>query len=78
MIILFVGVSSTTHLLEKPILRYATWITSIITCIGNILVIWGRCTIRDDNKVLNLVIRNLAGTKLHISKLIKHVLIFRK
>lgn len=49
------------QLLEKPILRYSTWAICGLTCLGNALVLWGRFVFRDDNKILNLVIRNLAG-----------------
>ncbi|KAF2885780.1 hypothetical protein ILUMI_20415 [Ignelater luminosus] len=58
------GVSSAHHLLEKPVLRYATWITCLIACAGNISVIWGRLTVRDENRVLSFVVRNLAASDL--------------
>lgn len=55
------GVSSTYQLLDKPILRYATWTICFFTCFGNSLVLWGRFSFKDDNKILNLIIKNLAG-----------------
>ncbi|KAK4871706.1 hypothetical protein RN001_015830 [Aquatica leii] len=54
------GISSVDELLAKPILRYALWITCLFTCVGNAMVVCGRVMFRDENKVLNLVIRNLA------------------
>lgn len=32
-----------------------------VTCVGNGMVLWGRFSSRDENKVHSLVIRNLAG-----------------
>lgn len=55
------GVSSTSHLLSKSLLRAAVWSISCVTCLGNSLVLWGRFTARDENRVLSIVIRNLAG-----------------
>ncbi|XP_033223037.1 relaxin receptor 1 [Belonocnema kinseyi] len=54
------GVSSLSHLLGKPILRAAVWGISCVTCLGNALVLWGRFTANDENRVLSIVIRNLA------------------
>ncbi|XP_048513658.1 relaxin receptor 1 isoform X2 [Athalia rosae] len=54
------GVSSLSHLLGKPILRAAVWGISCVTCLGNTLVLWGRLTARDENRVLSIIIRNLA------------------
>ncbi|KAG7201394.1 hypothetical protein KM043_004156 [Ampulex compressa] len=54
------GVSSLSHLLSKPLLRAAVWGISCVTCMGNALVLWGRFTARDENRVLSIVIRNLA------------------
>lgn len=54
------GVSSLDHLLVKPLLRAAVWGISSVTCLGNALVLWGRFTAKDENKVLSIVIRNLA------------------
>ncbi|KAB0801519.1 hypothetical protein PPYR_05873 [Photinus pyralis] len=56
------GISSVDQLLAKPILRYAIWITCFVTCIGNAMVIYERMTSRDENKVLSLVIKNLAAS----------------
>ncbi|XP_063990860.1 relaxin receptor 1-like [Diachasmimorpha longicaudata] len=54
------GVSSLTHLLGKPLLKVAVWGISSVTCMGNALVLWGRFTAKDENRVLSIVIRNLA------------------
>lgn len=55
------GVSSMSHLLDKPLLRAAVWSISCVTCLGNSLVLWGRFTAKDENRVLSIIIRNLAG-----------------
>ncbi|CAK9830750.1 Relaxin receptor 1 [Anthophora retusa] len=54
------GVSSLSHLLDKTLLRAAVWVISYVTCIGNVLVLWGRFTAKDENRVLTIIIRNLA------------------
>ncbi|XP_043279136.1 relaxin receptor 1-like isoform X2 [Venturia canescens] len=54
------GVSSLSHLLGKPLLRAAVWSISAVTCLGNALVLWGRFTAKDENRVLSIIIRNLA------------------
>ncbi|XP_053982665.1 relaxin receptor 2 isoform X2 [Hylaeus volcanicus] len=54
------GVSSLSHLLDKPLLRAAVWVISCVTCMGNVLVLWGRFTAKDENRVLTIIIRNLA------------------
>ncbi|XP_046602018.1 relaxin receptor 1 isoform X2 [Neodiprion lecontei] len=54
------GVSSLSDLLGKPLLRAAVWGISCVTCLGNALVLWGRLTARDENRVLSIMIRNLA------------------
>ncbi|TGZ49210.1 Uncharacterized protein DBV15_05910 [Temnothorax longispinosus] len=54
------GVSSMSHLLDKPLLRTAVWSISCVTCLGNSLVLWGRFTAKDENRVLSIIIRNLA------------------
>lgn len=54
------GVSSLTNLLENPALRYSAWMMAVLTCLGNVLVLWVRCTFRDENKTVSTVIRNLA------------------
>ncbi|XP_016918115.2 relaxin receptor 1 isoform X1 [Apis cerana] len=54
------GVSSLSHLLDKTLLRAAVWIISGVTCVGNVLVLWGRFTAKDENRVLTIIIRNLA------------------
>ncbi|XP_072754104.1 leucine-rich repeat-containing G protein-coupled receptor 3 isoform X4 [Anoplolepis gracilipes] len=54
------GVSSTSHLLSKSLLRAAVWSIACVTCLGNSLVLWGRFTAKDENRVLSIVIRNLA------------------
>lgn len=55
------GISSTYQLLDKPALRYATWTICFLTCFGNGIVLWGRFIFKDDNKILSLIIKNLAG-----------------
>ncbi|KAK9305298.1 hypothetical protein QLX08_003651 [Tetragonisca angustula] len=54
------GVSSLSHLLDKTLLRAAVWVISCVTCMGNVLVLWGRFTAKDENRVLTIIIRNLA------------------
>lgn len=54
------GISSLENLLENPVLRYSAWMMALLTCLGNILVLWVRCTFRDENKNVSTVIRNLA------------------
>nr|XP_031841954.1 relaxin receptor 1-like isoform X1 [Nomia melanderi] len=54
------GVSSLSHLLDKTLLRAAVWVISCVTCMGNVLVLWGRFTAKDENQVLTIIIRNLA------------------
>lgn len=61
MAIFYTGVSSLSHLLDKTLLRAAVWIISGVTCVGNVLVLWGRFTAKDENRVLTIIIRNLAG-----------------
>lgn len=58
------GVSSLSQLLDKSLLRTAVWIMSCVTCMGNVLVLWGRFTAKDENRVLTIVIRNLAVSDL--------------
>jgi hypothetical protein len=55
------GVSSLKHLLVKPVLRVTVWVVAAVTCVGNGMVLWGRFSSRDENKLHSLVIRNLAG-----------------
>lgn len=54
------GVSSYANLLESPALRYSAWMMALLTCLGNVLVLWVRCTLRDENKSVSTLIRNLA------------------
>lgn len=54
------GISSDKNLLSNPTLRYSAWAMALITCSGNVLVLWGRFTQRDENRAVSLVIRNLA------------------
>lgn len=35
----------------------------VLICAGNMLVLWGRHTSRDENKAVSIVIKNLAGIK---------------
>lgn len=57
------GVSSFEHLLGHERLRVVVWLVALATLVGNLTVLGGRCCIGDDNKVLSLFIRNLAGEK---------------
>ncbi|XP_077287759.1 leucine-rich repeat-containing G protein-coupled receptor 3 [Arctopsyche grandis] len=54
------GISDLKNLLTKPALRLSAWLIALITIIGNVLVLWGRGTSRDENRALSLLIRNLA------------------
>ncbi|KAJ8980695.1 hypothetical protein NQ317_010598 [Molorchus minor] len=54
------GISSNNQLLYKPLFRYTNWLICFSTCSGNILVLFGRFLFRDENKVLSLIIKNLA------------------
>ncbi|KAL9872967.1 leucine-rich repeat-containing G protein-coupled receptor 3 isoform 4-T4 [Glossina fuscipes fuscipes] len=54
------GLSTFHDLLSKPVLRYSVWIMAFITITGNIMVLWGRFTYRDENVAVAMVIRNLA------------------
>lgn len=54
------GISSLENLLENSALRYSAWMMALLTCMGNLLVLWVRCTFRDENKNVSTVIRNLA------------------
>lgn len=54
------GISSNSNLLGRPLLRYGSWIISIVTIFGNLLVFWGRYTFRDETRSVGMVIRNLA------------------
>lgn len=56
------GVSSWQDLLMHGSLRVAVWLVATLTVAGNLLVVWGRHAATDDDKVLSLFIRNLAGT----------------
>lgn len=51
---------SNMDLLMNPTLRYATWMMTLLTCIGNAMVLWGRFTFRDENRSVSMAIRNLA------------------
>lgn len=55
------GVSSFEHLLVRVELRVAVWLVALMTLVGNMTVLGGRAFTRDDNKILSLFIRNLAG-----------------
>ncbi|XP_068083115.1 relaxin receptor 1 isoform X2 [Anabrus simplex] len=54
------GVSSSDHLLARPILRAMVWLIGSLTCLGNALVLWGRFSERDENRELSFIVRNLA------------------
>ncbi|KAK2577648.1 hypothetical protein KPH14_000737 [Odynerus spinipes] len=55
------GLSSLSHLLGTSMLKGAVWGISCVTFIGNALVLWERFTAKDENRVLSILIRNLAG-----------------
>nr|CAD7455474.1 unnamed protein product [Timema tahoe] len=61
------GVSSFEHLLVKPVLRVTVWIVAAMIGVGNSLVLWGRFSSKDENRVLSLVIRNLAVSDMLMS-----------
>ncbi|XP_047351478.1 relaxin receptor 1 isoform X3 [Vespa velutina] len=54
------GLSSLSHLLSTSMLKGAVWGISCVTFIGNALVLWERFTAKDENRVLSILIRNLA------------------
>ncbi|KAL2727151.1 relaxin receptor 1 isoform X1 [Vespula squamosa] len=54
------GLSSLSHLLGTSMLKGAVWGISCITFIGNALVLWERFTAKDENRILSILIRNLA------------------
>ncbi|GAB0096728.1 Relaxin receptor [Sergentomyia squamirostris] len=54
------GISTLQDLLSKPVLRYSAWLMALVTCLGNGLVLWGRFALRDENRAVSMVIRNLA------------------
>ncbi|KAJ8941262.1 hypothetical protein NQ314_010460, partial [Rhamnusium bicolor] len=54
------GISSNNQLLYKPIFRYTNWVICFATCAGNIMVLFGRYIFQDENRVLSLIIKNLA------------------
>ncbi|KAG5885812.1 hypothetical protein JTB14_001419 [Gonioctena quinquepunctata] len=56
------GISSVNNLLNKRIFRCWNWMISSTICVGNLLVIFSRVMFRDENKILSLVIRNLAAS----------------
>ncbi|KAI4480633.1 hypothetical protein M0804_010186 [Polistes exclamans] len=54
------GLSSLTHLLSTSMLKGAVWGISCVTFIGNAFVLWERFTAKDENRVLSILIKNLA------------------
>ncbi|EFN81134.1 Relaxin receptor 1 [Harpegnathos saltator] len=56
----FVRVIDVSFAGHTPLLRVIVWSISFVTCLGNGLVLWGRFTVRDENRVLSIVIGNLA------------------
>lgn len=56
------GLSSTEHLLVKPILRICVWVVAAVTCIGNFLVLLGRflATHDEPGRMSMLFIKNLS------------------
>ncbi|XP_049846728.1 relaxin receptor 1 [Schistocerca gregaria] len=63
------GVSSAEHLLSRPELRASLWATAGCTAVGNALVLLGRgqAASAADNRVVSLVVRNLAASDLLMS-----------
>ncbi|KAG7164871.1 Relaxin receptor 2-like 1 [Homarus americanus] len=56
-----IRVSSFEHLLVRVELRVTVWVVALATLVGNLTVLGGRVLSADDNKILSLFIRNLAG-----------------
>ncbi|KAG1673369.1 Relaxin receptor 2 [Nymphon striatum] len=56
------GLSSTEHLLVKPILRVCVWVVAAVTCIGNFLVLLGRflATHDEPGRMSMMFIKNLS------------------
>lgn len=61
------GISSNTDLLTNQTLRVAAVIMAVVTCIANVLVLWGRFKSHDENQSVSLVISNLAVSDLIMS-----------
>ncbi|CAM1325719.1 RXFP1 (predicted) [Pycnogonum litorale] len=61
------GLSSTEHLLVKPVLRVCVWIVATITCIGNSIVLLGRMlssSSEEASTISLLFIKNLSAADL--------------
>ncbi|XP_076342073.1 uncharacterized protein LOC143242520 isoform X2 [Tachypleus tridentatus] len=57
------GLSSTEHLLVRPVLRMSVWVVALVTCSGNSLVLFWRIVIRrqtEEYRITALFIKNLA------------------
>ncbi|XP_013776066.1 relaxin receptor 1-like [Limulus polyphemus] len=57
------GLSSTEHLLVRPVLRMSVWVVALVTCSGNSLVLFWRIVIRrrtEEYQITALFIKNLA------------------
>ncbi|KAG1674008.1 Relaxin receptor 1 [Nymphon striatum] len=62
------GLSSTQHLLVKPVLRISIWIVATLTCIGNTVVLLGRTFFpsngEETSQISLLFIKNLSAADL--------------
>ncbi|XP_041366511.1 relaxin receptor 1-like [Gigantopelta aegis] len=54
------GISSQKNLLENVILRVSVWIMAVLGCIGNLVVLLGRCILKEDNQIHSFFIKNLS------------------
>lgn len=61
------GVSSSTDLLKNHTLRIAAVVMIFVTCIANLMVLWGRFRSHDENESVSVVIKNLAVSDLIMS-----------
>ncbi|XP_076346945.1 uncharacterized protein LOC143245043 [Tachypleus tridentatus] len=61
------GLSSTEHLLVRPVLRMSVWVVALVTCSGNSLVLFWRIIVRrrtEEYQITALFIKNLAVSDL--------------
>ncbi|XP_030850859.1 relaxin receptor 2 isoform X2 [Strongylocentrotus purpuratus] len=54
------GISNVDDLLGNWLLRGAVWLVALLGCFGNLMVIFARCFVSEDNKVHSFFIMNLA------------------
>ncbi|CAL1534132.1 unnamed protein product [Lymnaea stagnalis] len=54
------GISSKDNLLESIILRISVWVVALFSCGGNLLVLFGRFFMREDNRIHSFFIKNLS------------------